>query len=69
MARFPKINLDITHRCTLQCQRCNRAVFAARGQKVPGEDLSIENFKKILAFLKKFTFVVKYQTPYFILNL
>ena len=20
-----KINLDITHRCTLQCQRCNRA--------------------------------------------
>ena len=47
MARFPKINLDITHRCTLQCRRCNRAIFAARGQKVPGEDMTIENFKKI----------------------
>ena len=34
MARFLKINLDITHRCTLQCQRCNRAIFA-RVKKCP----------------------------------
>ena len=48
MARFPKINLDITHRCTLQCQRCNRAIFASRGIKVPGEDMTMENFKKVI---------------------
>ena len=48
MARFSKINLDITHRCTLQCQRCNRAIFAARGQSVPGEDMTMENFKKAI---------------------
>ena len=65
MARFPKINLDITHRCTLQCQRCNRAVFAARGQKVPGEDLSIENFKKILAFFKEIYFCGQISDPIF----
>jgi len=45
MARFSKINLDITHRCTLQCQRCNRAIFAARGQSVPGEDMTMEILK------------------------
>jgi len=65
MARFPKINLDITHRCTLQCQRCNRAIFAARGQKVPGEDLSIENFKKILAFFKEIYFCGQISDPIF----
>ena len=57
MARFSKINLDITHRCTLQCQRCNRAIFAARGQSVPGEDMSIYNFKKILNFFENITLI------------
>ena len=65
MARFPKINLDITHRCTLQCKRCNRAIFASRGQKVPGEDLSMENFKKILAFFKEIYFCGQISDPIF----
>ena len=65
MARFPKINLDITHRCTLQCRRCNRAVFAARGQKVPGEDMTIENFKKILNFFEEINFCGQISDPIF----
>ena len=65
MARFPKINLDITHRCTLQCRRCNRAIFAARGQKVPGEDMTIENFKKILNFFEEITFCGQISDPIF----
>ena len=65
MARFPKINLDITHRCTLQCKRCNRAIFASRNQKVPGEDLSIENYKKILSFFKEIYFCGQISDPIF----
>ena len=41
------INLDITYRCTLQCSKCNREIFRQRGQKVPGHDMSMEEFKKI----------------------
>ena len=65
MARFPKINLDITHRCTLQCSRCNRAIFAARGQRVPGQDMTTENFKKILNFFEEIYFCGQISDPIF----
>ena len=65
MARFPKINLDITHRCTLQCQRCNRAIFAARGIKVPGEDMTIKNFKKIIDYFEEVYFCGQISDPIF----
>ena len=65
MARFPKINLDITHRCTLQCQRCNRAVFAARAQKVPGEDMTMENFKKVIDYFEEVYFCGQISDPIF----
>ena len=65
MARFPKINLDITHRCTLQCQRCNRAIFASRGVKVPGEDMTIENFKKVIDFFEEIYFCGQISDPIF----
>ena len=65
MARFPKINLDITHRCTLQCQRCNRALFAARGQRVPGEDMTMENFKKVIDFFEEIYFCGQISDPIF----
>jgi len=65
MARFPKINLDITHRCTLQCQRCNRAIFAARGQKVPGEDMTMENFKKVINYFEEVYFCGQISDPIF----
>jgi|TARA_B110000858_G_scaffold26279_1_gene27360 MoaA/NifB/PqqE/SkfB family radical SAM enzyme len=65
MARFSKINLDITHRCTLQCQRCNRAIFAARGQSVPGEDMTMENFKKVINFFEEVYFCGQISDPIF----
>ena len=65
MARFPKINLDITHRCTLQCQRCNRAIFAARGLKVPGEDMTMKNFKKIIDYFEEVYFCGQISDPIF----
>jgi len=65
MARFPKINLDITHRCTLQCSRCNRATFASRGIKVPGEDMTIENFKKVIDYFEEVYFCGQISDPIF----
>lgn len=65
VARFPKINLDITHRCTLQCQRCNRAVFALRGQKVPGKDMTMNNFKKVIKFFEQIHFCGQISDPIF----
>ncbi len=44
-----KINLDITHRCPLECLSCQRwSSFISRGLKVPGQDLSTENFLKLV---------------------
>tara|TARA_X000001036_G_scaffold225601_1_gene211101 strand:+ start:142 stop:765 length:624 start_codon:yes stop_codon:yes gene_type:complete len=65
MARFPKINLDITHRCTLQCKRCNRAIFARHNVKVPGQDLSVKDYKKILSFFKEVYFCGQISDPIF----
>jgi hypothetical protein len=37
------INIDITHRCPLECKRCQRFTsFTSKGLKVPGEDLSVD---------------------------
>ena len=43
-----KMNLDITHRCPIECLCCQRwSSFARHGIKVPGEDISLDNFKKL----------------------
>ena len=43
------INVDITHRCPLECPRCQRAMsFTMKGLKVPGSDITLEAFQKIL---------------------
>ena len=35
------LNIDITHRCALECPRCQRQTqFRDRGQKVYGVDIS-----------------------------
>lgn len=47
--RRRSINLDITHRCPLECQRCQRySSFLAHGLKVPGGDMPLDRFEKIL---------------------
>ncbi len=43
------INVDITHRCPLECLRCQRYTsFTSKGFKVPGEDMPLDRFEKIL---------------------
>jgi MoaA/NifB/PqqE/SkfB family radical SAM enzyme len=58
------INVDITHRCSLECPRCQRsASFIFNGIKVPGEDLSIQNFAKIVKHFNHVNFCGQVSDP------
>lgn len=58
------INLDITHRCSLECLRCQRTrYYTSQGKKVPGEDLSIDDFTKIIKHFKNINFCGQYSDP------
>lgn len=59
------INLDITHRCTLQCPKCNRQIFSKRNLKVPGQDMTISQFKKIINFYNTISFCGQISDPIF----
>lgn len=64
LLRRRAINLDITHRCPLACERCQRFTsFVSKGLKVPGEDLSTENFKIILDHFSHLNFCGQVSDP------
>ena len=41
------VNIDLSARCTLECPMCSRTKLRKQGLKVPGEDVTFEQFKKI----------------------
>lgn len=58
------VNIDISNLCALECPRCQRqTMFRDRGLPVPGENISIENFKKVLNFFKFINFEGQYSDP------
>ena len=58
------LNIDITHRCSLECPRCQRTTsFINNGIKVPGEDMSIENFAKTVKHFKHINFCGQISDP------
>jgi MoaA/NifB/PqqE/SkfB family radical SAM enzyme len=58
------INLDISHRCSLECLRCQRTrYYTSKGKKVPGEDLSLTDFKKIMNHFHNLNFCGQYSDP------
>ena len=58
------INIDITHRCPLQCLRCQRYTsFTSKGLKVPGEDITIKDFEKVLNFFNHINFCGQVSDP------
>ena len=58
------INLDITHRCPLECLCCQRySSFTSKGLKVPGEDLSIDNYAKVIKYFKHINFCGQVSDP------
>jgi len=57
------INLDISYRCTLNCKGCMRYRYKELGLKIPGGDLSLENFKKILDWFDHIIFCGQISDP------
>lgn len=58
------INLDISHRCSLECLRCQRTrYYTSKGEKVPGKDLSLTDFKKIINHFSNLNFCGQYSDP------
>ena len=57
------INLDISHRCTLNCKGCMRHRYKELGLKIPGGNLSLENFKMILDWFNKIIFCGQVSDP------
>ena len=58
------LNIDITHRCSLECMRCQRTTrFVSKGKKVPGEDMPLKEFEKVIKYFKKINFCGQYSDP------
>ena len=58
------VNIDITHRCALECMRCFRTMFyTSKKMKVPGEDMSMDDFLKIIKYFNHLNFCGQYSDP------
>ena len=61
---FRGVNIDLSNRCPLECPRCARQFdFRDKGLKVPGNDISIDNFKKVVNFFDSVDFEGQYSDP------
>ena len=59
-----RLNIDITYRCPLECLRCERQTsFRNKNLRVPGRDLTLEEFNKIINFFPKISFCGQYSDP------
>ena len=47
------INIDSSHRCPLECPKCQRQAIRKQGYKVPGRDMPWNDFIKIAKYFKK----------------
>jgi len=64
MLKRKHINIDITHRCPLECPRCQRqSAFVHKGLKVPGKDLPFDEFKKIVDHFTHINFCGQVSDP------
>tara|TARA_B100002019_G_scaffold286319_1_gene296611 strand:+ start:714 stop:1367 length:654 start_codon:yes stop_codon:yes gene_type:complete len=58
------INVDITHRCPLECPRCQRQIaFTHKRLKVHGSDLSLKQFSKIINHFYHINFCGQVSDP------
>jgi MoaA/NifB/PqqE/SkfB family radical SAM enzyme len=62
--RHKRINIDLSHRCPLECLRCGRQrSYINKGLKVPGRDLSISEYNKLLDWFPRISFCGQYSDP------
>lgn len=57
------INMDITNRCTLACQTCERNWHIFKKGKVEGEILSVSDFEKYIPWFDHFDFCGQVSDP------
>lgn len=59
-----RLNIDIGHRCALECPNCQRQrQFTRKGKKVPGYDMTMDEFYKITSFFKSINFSGQLSDP------
>ena len=58
------LNIDITHRCSLECPNCQRNYhFKRLGRKVYGQDISLDDIKKLARHYKMWDFCGQLSDP------
>ena len=57
------MNIDTTFRCPNECPRCQRTALISQGLKIPGVDMPIEDFYKIINYFKKIQFCGAISDP------
>lgn len=58
------LNIDITHRCSLECPRCPRQfAFRNKGRKVYGQDVTLNDIKKLAKHYQNFDFCGQLSDP------
>ena len=63
--RKRSVNIDLTHRCTLECPKCLRQSFRAKGFKIPGSDMTMSNFIKLVEYFNAIIFCGQISDPIF----
>lgn len=62
--RTDRLNIDLSHRCPLECPHCARQRdFREKGKQIPGEDLSHEDFLKVIEFTTSIHFCGQLSDP------
>ena len=58
------LNIDLSHRCSLECPRCQRQrTWRDQGMKVPGRDLTLSEIDKLSNFFNDFVFCGQLSDP------
>lgn len=59
------INLDISHRCTLECPKCLRSFYKSNDTRVPGYDMTVDEYVKVIGYFKHINFCGNVSDPVF----
>ena len=59
------LTMDISYLCTLECQYCLRQSMKRKKEKIPGGNLTLEQFEKLTDYFTGFSFCGQISDPIF----
>ena len=59
------INIDASARCSLECPKCMRQSLRANGMDIPGDDMTVDQFEKIVKHFAGVSFCGQISDPIF----